>query len=55
MQVFGDNSLPHALLGLGHIEEVIDDLECYSNIAHAFSEDRYRLGIYLHGNSEHLH
>ena len=41
VQIFSYNSLSHALLGRSHIEEVVDDLECYSYVTHALCEYLY--------------
>lgn len=55
MQVLGDYSLPHALLGVGHVEHVVDDLKGDAHVVHALGQLPHSLTLHPHHRPHHLH
>jgi len=55
VQVLGNYSLPHALLRVGHVEHVVDDLEGDAHVVHALGQLPHRRCLNPHHRAHHLH
>lgn len=54
VKILGDYSFSHALLRVGDVEDVVDDLEGDANVAHALGELVHGLLANVHDCSHHL-